>query len=207
MERHDIFKTWPYNLALHVLKDEEQAGNISVVGFFDALETLDPKDQHILVLRIRDKLTLDKVGEQYGLTRERIRQIQARAERRLRHPSRQRLYLCVPEIEYQVKCKELDRLRKDYTILADKLEQHEANRQSKTLTAAEYLLERETPIEDLSLSVRSYNALKRAGKNTVGDVINCSFADLCNIRNLGDASIENICAALAERGLYIKPAA
>lgn len=207
MERNEIFDTWPYNLALHVLKDEKLAGNISVVGFFKALETLAPKEQHVLALRIRDKRTLDEVGTQYDRTRERVRQIQAKAERKLRHPSRQRMYLCVPENEYQIKCKELEQLRKDYDILTDKLEQYEKNRQPETLTAAEYLLEREKPIEDLNLTVRSYNALKRAGKNTVGDVMNCSFTDLRGIRNLGKASIENICAALAERGLYIKPAA
>ena len=208
MERHDIFKTWPYNLALHILKDTERAGNISVVGFFDALGTLNPREQAVLTLRMRDKLSLEKVGEQFGLTRERIRQIQAKAEHKLRHPSRQRLYLCVPTIEFQAKCKELNKLQEEYEFLSNKLEQFEkAKPETSSLSAAEYLLVRKTPIEELNLTVRAYNALKRAGKDTVGDVMDLRRADLYRIRNLGETSIANICEALKNRGVSIKLAA
>jgi RNA polymerase primary sigma factor len=61
----------------------------------EALNSLDPREATILRLRFGlrgdDALTLDEVGAKYGLTRERIRQIEAVALKKLRHPSRARL--------------------------------------------------------------------------------------------------------------------
>ena len=45
-------------------------------------------------------------------------------------------------------------------------------------------------IEDLDLSVRSFNCLKRAGINTVEDLINKSEEDMMKVRNLGRKSLE-----------------
>lgn len=60
----------------------------------DALESLTPREARVLRLRYGledgEDYTLEQVGEKLGLTRERIRQIQAQALRRLRHPSRSR---------------------------------------------------------------------------------------------------------------------
>ena len=46
------------------------------------------------------------------------------------------------------------------------------------------------PIEDLDLTVRSYNCLKREGIHTVGELVNRSEADLLDIRNFGSKSID-----------------
>ena len=50
----------------------------------------------------------------------------------------------------------------------------------------------DTTIEELELSVRSSNCLKRAGINTVGELINKSEEDLMKVRNLGKKSLEEI---------------
>jgi DNA-directed RNA polymerase subunit alpha len=50
----------------------------------------------------------------------------------------------------------------------------------------------EMPIEDLDLSVRSYNCLKRAGINTVGELIQKTEADMMKVRNLGKKSLEEV---------------
>jgi DNA-directed RNA polymerase subunit alpha len=59
-------------------------------------------------------------------------------------------------------------------------------------------------VEDLNLSVRSYNCLKREGINTVGDLVEKSEADLMDIRNFGQKSIDEVKAKLEELGLSLR---
>jgi DNA-directed RNA polymerase subunit alpha len=63
------------------------------------------------------------------------------------------------------------------------------------------------PVEDLSLTVRSYNCLKREGIHTVGELISRSEQDLLDIRNFGAKSIDEVKAKLAEMGLGLKDSA
>ena len=53
------------------------------------------------------------------------------------------------------------------------------------------------PIEELELTVRSYNCLKREGIHTVGELVARSEADLLDIRNFGAKSIDEVKAKLA----------
>ena len=61
-----------------------------------------------------------------------------------------------------------------------------------------------TPVEDLDLTVRSYNCLKREGIHTVGELISRSEQDLLDIRNFGSKSIDEVKEKLAELGLALK---
>jgi len=63
------------------------------------------------------------------------------------------------------------------------------------------------PIEDLQLTVRSYNCLKREGIHSVGELIARSEADLLDIRNFGQKSIDEVKAKLAGMGLALKDSA
>ncbi len=60
------------------------------------------------------------------------------------------------------------------------------------------------PIEDLDLTVRSYNCLKREGVTTVGELIEKTEEDLLEIRNFGQKSIDEVKAKLEELGLSLK---
>ncbi|MDQ3956559.1 MAG: DNA-directed RNA polymerase subunit alpha [Actinomycetota bacterium] len=60
------------------------------------------------------------------------------------------------------------------------------------------------PIEDLDLTVRSYNCLKREGVTTVGELTEQSEDDLLEIRNFGQKSIDEVKAKLAELGLGLR---
>lgn len=62
----------------------------------------------------------------------------------------------------------------------------------------------EMTIEELDLSVRSYNCLKRAGINTVEDLINKSEEDMMKVRNLGRKSLEEVINKLNGLGLALK---
>jgi DNA-directed RNA polymerase subunit alpha len=61
-----------------------------------------------------------------------------------------------------------------------------------------------TTIEELNLSVRSYNCLKREGINTVGDLVQRSEQELMDIRNFGQKSIDEVKAKLEELGLGLR---
>jgi len=60
------------------------------------------------------------------------------------------------------------------------------------------------PIEEMDLTVRSYNCLKREGIHTVGELITRSEADLLDIRNFGAKSIDEVKAKLHGMGLALK---
>ena len=63
----------------------------------------------------------------------------------------------------------------------------------------------EMSIEELDLSVRSYNCLKRAGINTVEDLANKTEEEMMKVRNLGRKSLEEVLNKMAELGLSLKP--
>ena len=58
----------------------------------------------------------------------------------------------------------------------------------------------EMTIEDLDLSVRSFNCLKRAGIHTVEDLVNKTEAEMMKVRNLGRKSFEEVMQKLASLG-------
>ena len=64
----------------------------------------------------------------------------------------------------------------------------------------------EMSIDELELSVRSYNCLKRAGINTVEELINKTPEDMMKVRNLGRKSLEEVLAKLKELGLELNNA-
>ena len=63
----------------------------------------------------------------------------------------------------------------------------------------------EMNIDELELSVRSYNCLKRAGINTVEELCNRTSDDMMKVRNLGRKSLEEVLAKLKELGLQLQP--
>ncbi len=83
---------------------------------------------------------------------------------------------------------------------------------SEVAQAAEVMIEKEDDekekvlemsIDELELSVRSYNCLKRAGINTVEELTNRTSEDMMKVRNLGRKSLEEVLAKLDELGLAL----
>jgi RNA polymerase primary sigma factor len=74
---------------------EVAAGRLLKEQLGQVLHTLNPRERRVLVLRfgLEDgrSRTLEEVGREFGVTRERIRQIEGKALRKLRHPTRSRL--------------------------------------------------------------------------------------------------------------------
>ena len=87
---------------------------------------------------------------------------------------------------------DLSEKAKNVEVLVEK----ENNDKSKAL---------EMSIEELELSVRSFNCLKRAGINTVEELIDKTPEDMMKVRNLGRKSLEEVLAKLKELGLQLNP--
>jgi DNA-directed RNA polymerase subunit alpha len=62
----------------------------------------------------------------------------------------------------------------------------------------------ERPVEDLELTVRSYNCLKREGVDTIGQLATMTEEELMNIRNLGMKSVDEIRSKLIEYGYQLE---
>ncbi len=60
-------------------------------------------------------------------------------------------------------------------------------------------------IEELDLSVRAYNCLKRAGINTIGELVQRNEEDMMKVRNLGRKSLEEVVQKLDGLGLSLRP--
>ena len=79
--------------------------------------------------------------------------------------------------------------------MADVLVEKDDNSREKVL---------EMTIEELDLSVRSFNCLKRAGINTVEDLTNKSEDDMMKVRNLGKKSLDEVVAKLDSLGFALR---
>ena len=193
-------KQYPCNL-LRAITGRPCEG-VFLPGLEEALETLPPREKECLIMRFAHRMTLAAVGEHYGLSRERARQIEAKGLRKLAHPSRMRLFLTVPSEKYYDLAERHRVLQGEYDDLAQR---HRALRDDReALSAAEDVAARDILIEDADFSVRSYNCLKRTGACTLGDVADMTGADLLRQRNLGRKSADEIISVLGQFGLKLK---
>lgn len=178
-------------------------------GLNHALESLTEREQDVLRKRYKENKTLDEIGNEFGLTRERIRQIEKRSIAKLRHPSRKNFILhgYIGNVELkELKAKEELLNEREKTIkeredkLAEALEHLVEIRASVDLgmSTAEVrkAVELGTSIENMDLSVRSYNCLKRSGINTINELVyrceNDWGLELLKVRNLGRKSLQEI---------------
>ena len=203
---------YPLNLIYAVFEDEAEkiAERADTVPDFDAsieyvLCTLSERERKILKNRFVDLLTLEQTGKLFGVTRDRIRQIEAKAIRKLRHPSRAKYF------RYGVSAI-IENIRTDYYNKFSELEGKLIELcKLNVKTADEIIQDHElrrkyapTNIEQMDLSVRSYNCLKRAGIDTLQHLAQLSYNDLIRIRNLGRRSVDEIIGKLSEYGYEIQ---
>jgi hypothetical protein len=197
---------YPLNLAKAIFDSEEEAREVYIQGIYNVLATLTEREQWVLTSRFQRKLTLEQCGKEYGITRERIRQIEAKAIRKLRHPTRANMMKAVPLPELQAKHTEYCNLKDEYEWLKKAFESLTAQKAEPgvIIPMAEHASLLAKPIEELDLSIRSYNCLRRKGKDTVRDIIEMTEDELKEVRNLGMKSLLEIKAKLTEYGLRLK---
>ena len=203
---------YPLNLIYAVFEDEaeEIAERADTVPDFDAsieyvLYTLSDRERKIIKNRFVDLMTLEQTGKLFGVTRDRIRQIEAKAIRKLRCPSRAKYF------RYGVSAI-IENIRTDYYNKFSELEGKlielcKLNVKTADEVIQDHELRRKyapTNIEQMDLSVRSYNCLKRAGIDTLQHLAQLSYNDLIRIRNLGRRSVTEIIEKLSEYGYKIR---
>lgn len=176
--------TYPDNLLYDLFdRDWEYPRPADFDGSLEyVLHTLTERERRILGFRYKEGLTYEEIGKRECVTRERIRQINVRFLRKLRHPGR------LGYLKYGVS-----------GVISRKTESARAaaidSLQKPDIT--------DMTLEELELSVRSYNCLKRAGIDTLHEIAEMTFDELCHVRNLGKKSIDEICAALTKYGIKL----
>lgn len=196
-------KCYPINLLASVLKidfdnDEEPTDiwHYDIRRFKELICLLNDREQRVLQMRFQYGMTLDEVGATFDLNRERIRQIQIKAERKLRTWLLTKGCTIVTREAY-------NELKGRYTSLLAEYEKLRiayekiANTENEDTPKADISL---INLEDMDLTVRSYNCLKRAGINTLQDIIERdmhqedppSRYNWLTIRNLGRKSLMEV---------------
>lgn len=190
---------YPFNLALEIFGGDERFKDLLPEYLKEIVDTeLTERETKCIHLRFEDLKTYDEIAAEFNVTRERIRQILAKAIRKLRHPHRATKYIAVPKYEYNM-------LQQENASLKSYLAEIE---KSLNLPSDEdpfvVLPFFSKPIIEMDLSVRSYNCLTRTGKfKRYGDFQNYKVSDLMKIRNLGRRSFDEIISKLDEIGFKI----
>ena len=202
----DITSFYPWNLAYAVIfygipkKSTDAACNaiyrVYVPAFEKAMSELTEREQKVLELRFVHGMTYEQCGYRFNVTRERIRQVEHKALRKLRNPRFAKHYL----LDTLNKAFEIDaeraRLERENIELREKLEKYENIPKPKAEP-------RKIDIDDMELSVRSYNCLRRAGFNFVDDLDGKTVSDLKKVRNLGMKSLREVVEKAREFGIEI----
>lgn len=203
----DITSFYPWNLAYTILcgsfptkgsveKSRELICKVYVPALEKAMSELTEREQKVLELRFVHGMTYEQCGYRFNVTRERIRQVEQKALRKLRNPRFAKHYL----LDTLDKAFEIDaeraRLERENMMLREKLEKHESIPKPKVEP-------KKIDIAYMELSVRSYNCLKRAGFNFMSDLEGMTYEKLKKVRNLGRKSIIEVINKAAEYGIVI----
>jgi len=181
------------------------------------LSTLAEREQMVIKEKYYEDKTFEEIAKPYHVTRERIRQIESKALRKLRHPSRKNILLNGKAVyDAEMELRELHS-QNELRIIELKKEEEKRIREELIKMRSEGGFENspyadhpspsdlmDVDICELELSVRSYNVLRRAGINTIGEITNLSYADLSRLRNMGRKSADEIATKLKELGLELR---
>ena len=202
-------KEYPKNLLSQVFVNglpTELPDDVALVLEYIIQKTLTEREGRVLDMRYKRYMTMAAIGEEYGLRAERIRQIEAKAVRKLRHPSRSRYILMGMEgYINHLRDTAVDERLREYKKEIISLEKKIAE-----LTDTEYEEEKNelenAPLAELDLSVRTFNILYRAGYSTVKELLDADAEKIVSLPNLGLKNFSDLIDVLSEKGFGWKSA-
>ena len=189
LELEEIKEGYLLHIGRLILNDAESQ-EVYIKGVAEVLEELSEREQMIMWSRYAEKKTLCEVAKELNVTRERIRQIEAKALRKLGHPRNRSCVMAISVKQHQ------DEIREKDLQVEKELRQHSAEEMKKNGALSKGIAE--IPIEELDLSVRPYNCLRRAGISTIEQLQQMTKEKLLRVRNLGLKSTEEIQSKLKE---------
>lgn len=190
--------TWQRRLAAAVCGGEYEFPSDIEETAESLVSVLPGIGKEVIIMRFRDCMSLEKIGNRFGVTRERIRQIEAKSLRILRHPK----YISA----WKLGLTEANRIREERRLQNERLLQErkeeaeaEKNRIREKIMAEgnRYAL----PLSELDLTVRSYNVLMKNGIESISQLYEKKFlfekeSDfhewLLSLSGIGRASVEDI---------------
>lgn len=197
-----------YNDRLKVLSRDDLPIRIDEREFPNYLaKNLDSRTYQIMLERYEEGHTLQYIGKQHNLTVERIRQIITKTLCVLSHPSKIKEISMIPYSIHEAILRELKILEGKYNGLLSVLRETFKNSEARDVLESCLLKNtgaKNIDIEDLDLSVRAYNSLKRAGYNTIDDIISTDLEKLAKTRNLGLRSLDEVVDKIEALGFEFK---
>lgn len=209
---------YPISLLAFILDDVVAAIALKDHSGFDwaLANALTDRERKIIIYRWRDRLTLSDVAEKYGVTRERIRQMEGKSLRKLQNKHiREVIRSGIDDEEInrrlrsQIKDENIE-LRKTLKKIIDNKNLAEQYLNGEhTGDVPEFIREamptlvHDESISVLNLSVRSYNCLYRAGYLHLSDFYGVNREKLRRVRNLGKRSFDEVIEALHNIGIEV----
>lgn len=198
---------YPDNLLYDVIHEEVPApedrdGSIEYVIY----TMLTPREAYAIHLRYGYGLTFKAIGERIGgVTPQRAREVVNKALRKLRHPSCSKyLFNGLAAMNDAKVSLAMEAARAVLRTEVQREVMSELYRDRVINGLDPKTIDFTQPIENLDFGVRAYNGLKRSGINTLGQLINKPYRELCTTPNLGKTSLEEIEARLRSMGLKLK---
>ena len=203
MDRLDTSEVMYACAVYAVVFDNQDFDDIRVAGVLGAVAALYEKERFVLDERLRQCKTLETIGVDMGVCRERVRQIEASAIRKLRRPKvAAAMRVSTLERRAEVLQTKVEALTAKNAALAeqDKLLRRSIKAALDGAVNIEPPPPAIIPIGQLDLSVRAYNCLIRAGFRTTDDILAVDRHTLSRVRNLGYKTASEIIAKMRVEG-------
>lgn len=230
-QNRENVKKYPYPTNLFVamneivpcIKIKDEYEDHILVGLTAALAALSVEEETLILLRYKYGESFSALGRTYDLTHEAVRQKIKKAIKKLMQPPYRNLveygidgYIDMQAAEQakeKVKIYLQDEYLRGYSdgVMAQKQIEELVRKQQEELVRKQQeniVFQGTDPsvlaltIDDLDLSVRTYNCLKRAGIITVADMLRLDEEKICKIRNLGLKCVDELARKLAQKGIH-----